>query len=204
MTRALFFDIGNVLIRFDPRIALRGLAASTHRPEEEMVELLKGWRLVPEYECGRVSTIEFFDEICALLSLHPISMDDFREIWSGVFMQEMLVSPEILRTLRKSYRLGLISNTNELHFGVISEKFPVLSEFHDATLSFQVGAMKPAPEMFSQAVRRAGCAPGESLFIDDLEENVQAARAFGIPSIRFQTQEQLLAELLERGIRVNH
>ena len=60
--------------------------------------------------------------------------------------------------------------------------------------------MKPAPEIYLEAVRRAGCAAGECFFADDKEENVDAAGRLGIDAVRFTDEKALQAELRERGV----
>ncbi|MBI3940094.1 MAG: HAD family phosphatase [Acidobacteria bacterium] len=200
MTRALLFDIGNVLIRFDPGIALRQLAPRSPHSPEEMAMRLKQWSRIPDYECGRMSTEEFFAETCSYLELSNLSLEEFTQVWCRIFLDEMPVSPVTVRSLKKRYRLVLISNTNAMHFGFIRQKFPVLAEFDDAVLSFQIGAMKPASAIFLEAVDRSGSGPAESFLIDDMEENISAARSLGIPGVRFDNETQLLGEFEQKGI----
>lgn len=200
MIRVLFFDIGNVLLPFDPWIPLRRLAGNSPYSPEELGDLLSRWGRVADFECGRLSSEEFFRETHSYLKLDGLSQEQFVKIWSGIFLDRMLVRPETLRSLKQKYRLALISNTNPMHFRFAQEKYPALAEFDDAILSFRVGMMKPALSIFEEAVARSGCAPEETFFIDDIEANVRAARSVGIPSVRFESEEQLLAEFKKRGI----
>ncbi|HEY2930368.1 MAG TPA: HAD family phosphatase [Acidobacteriota bacterium] len=202
MIRTILFDIGNVLIKFDPRLALQGLQGRTSYSTAEMVDLLRGWPRINDFESGRVKNEDFFDEICARLKLCDITAQQFADIWSAIFHEEMLVRPETLRSLKERYRLMLLSNTNPLHFGFMRTRYPVLGEFDDAILSFEVGAMKPEPEIFQAAMARAASRPDETVYVDDLEENLVAARSMGIFSIRFENEEQLLAEFRRRGVLI--
>ena len=200
ITRVLFFDIGNVLVPFDPQIAIRELAGSTPYSPEILTERLRRWRRISDFECGMISTEQFFAELSAYLRLSGLSFERFAKIWSGIFMDEMLISSATLDSLRDNYRLVLISNTNPLHFGFIRERFPRVGDFDDAVLSFQVGAMKPAREIFLNALQRSGCAPEESFFVDDIEDNVRGAQEVGIPGVRFKDEKQLLEALAKHGI----
>ena len=202
MIRTILFDIGNVLIRFDPRIALQKLAGNTSYSVSEMTGLLRGWPRIYDFECGRVKTADFFDEICARLNLCGLTAEQFAETWSAIFQEEMLVNPKTLLSLKERYRLMLLSNTNPLHFNFMQVRYPVLREFDDAILSYEVGAMKPEPEIFREALARSSSRPEETAYVDDIEENVIVAGQMGISSIRFESEEQMLREFRNRGIRV--
>ena len=201
MTRVLLFDMGNVLVRFDSRIALAKLAPRTAYSPDQMIQLMKDWGAIWDYECGRLETQQFFTAICSHLNLCDLTLPEFMSIWSSIFFDDMLISPDTLRSLRRQHRLMLLSNTNAMHFDFIRHKFPVVSEFDETLLSYQLGLMKPDPRIFAEAVARARCEPSEIFFIDDIEENVQAALSVGIPGTRFESEEQLLRELKERGIK---
>jgi len=201
MTRVLLFDMGNVLVRFDSRIALAKLAPRTAYSPDQMIQLMKDWGAIWDYECGWLETQQFFTAICSHLNLCDLTLPEFMSIWSSIFFDDMLISPDTLRSLRRQHRLMLLSNTNAMHFDFIRHKFPVVSEFDETLLSYQLGLMKPDPRIFAEAVARARCEPSEIFFIDDIEENVQAALSVGIPGTRFESEEQLLRELKERGIK---
>ena len=202
MTQVLLFDMGNVLIRFDSRIALAKLAPRTTYSPDQMIQLLKDWGGIWDYECGRLETQQFFTAICSHLNLCDLTLQEFMSIWSGIFFDDMLISPDTLRSLRRQHRLMLLSNTNAMHFDFIRDKFPVVAEFDETLLSYQLGLMKPDPRIFAEAVARARCEPSEIFYIDDIEENVQAALSVGIPGTRFESEERLLRELKKRGIKV--
>jgi putative hydrolase of the HAD superfamily len=90
----------------------------------------------------------------------------------------------------------LLSNTNDLH----SRKFRVqfaepLALFKHLVLSHEVGQRKPLPEVYGHAVKLAGCAPRELLFVDDMPENVAAARAAGWNGIVFTSVDELRRNL---------
>jgi HAD superfamily hydrolase (TIGR01509 family) len=65
-----------------------------------------------------------------------------------------------------------------------------------------VGALKPAPEIYREALKSAGCPPGECFFTDDVEGNVTAARELGLDAVRFESEAQIREELRGRGLKV--
>ncbi len=93
-----------------------------------------------------------------------------------------------------------LSNTNPIHFAMVKEAYPLLRQFHDFVLSYEVGAAKPEAKIYREAIVRARCNPEECFFIDDLAVNVEAAREHGMDAVQFLSAEQLDRELRFRGL----
>ena len=129
-----------------------------------------------------------------------IGYDKFCEIWSSIFLPETLIPESMLAGLRAHYRLLLLSNTNAIHFPMVRERYPLLRQFHDFVLSYEVKAMKPAPEIFREAVRRSGCRADECFFTDDIAAYVEAAAQEGLDAVQFESREQIERELARRGV----
>lgn len=199
MIQAIIFDLGRVLIPFDFDRAYRQMTARCGLAKEEIQERLRGSGLVHEYESGRVGSRDFVARVGRLLEI-PLDYDEFREIWSSIFLPETLVPEEFIVSLARRYRMVLLSNTNEIHYSMLRERYPILSHFHDYTLSHEVRAMKPEPAIYADAVAKARCAPGECFFTDDIPAYVAGAREFGIDAVQFQGYEALQAEMRARGI----
>ena len=111
--------------------------------------------------------------------------------------------PKVLKTLKKlkkKYRLILLSNTDVKHVGFIKQKFPEIFFFDDYVLSYEVGLMKPDPRIYEIALEKAKARVGECLFIDDLEENIEAAAEMGIQTILLKPQIDLEAELRQLNV----
>ncbi|RKY58725.1 MAG: hypothetical protein DRP96_08020 [Candidatus Neomarinimicrobiota bacterium] len=94
----------------------------------------------------------------------------------------------------------LLSNTNDLHIRAVRLKTDILNEFDDLVLSYQVGTRKPDKAIYQKALNIAGQSPENCLFIDDLPENVRAARDVGIRSHQYQNIHELKTFLLEAGL----
>jgi putative hydrolase of the HAD superfamily len=129
-----------------------------------------------------------------------ISYSEFVDLWSDMFQPEPILTAGLLRELAATTKLLMLSNTNEIHFEFIRGRYPLVRHFHDFVLSYRVGAMKPDAAIYLDAVRRAGCEPGECFFVDDIEENVAAARQLGIDAETFRSANELEAQLRERGV----
>ncbi|MCU0228883.1 MAG: HAD family phosphatase [Bryobacterales bacterium] len=197
--RALFFDLGNVLVPFDFRRSYGALEACSPLTIAEMSARLRASTLAPDYECGRLDDGQFFQSMSALLELE-CSLDDFREIWNCIFLPPTLVPEELLVDLRPRYTLLLLSNTNAMHFEFLRRHCPHLRHFHHLILSHEVGAQKPDAAIYRQALEAVGVRPEEVFFTDDLQENIEAARALGIDGEQFVGVETLEQHLRARGI----
>src|SRR4030065_1394038 len=107
----------------------------------------------------------------------------------------------LIRGLSRSYRLGLLSNTNEWHFKHHIRAVDVFPLLHAVTLSYQVKAMKPAEQIYRDSLRKIGLPPGECVFIDDREENVAGAQRLGIRAIHYTGHERLVSSPAGLGVR---
>lgn len=200
MIKTIIFDLGKVLIPFEIRRGYAALQPHCACPREEVPRRIAASGLVPRFEMGQFTGEEFFAQISALLEL-KVSYPVFCQIWSSIFLTETLIPDRLLESLRAHYRLLLLSNTNAIHFAMLLDNYPLLRHFHDYVLSYQVGALKPAAEMYQAALARAGCLPQECFYTDDIAEYVEAAKGHGLDAVQFQSLEQLAEEFEKRGIQ---
>ncbi len=200
MIKAILLDLGGVIVELDFARAYRATAELTGLDVEEVPERIRRAGLAEPYEHGRISSEEFYRRLSAALGLR-VSYKRFCEIWGDMFGAEPLLERSFLAALRKRYRLLLLSNTNELHFEWLRRRFPLLKEFDDYVLSYEVGSMKPAPEIYLEAVGRAGCETAECFFADDKPENIEAATRLGMHGALFTSGQALRSELRGHGVR---
>jgi putative hydrolase of the HAD superfamily len=166
---------------------------------EEIPRRLAVTGLVQRFETGLVEPRDFVDQMCQTLDM-KVDYDQFRAIWSCIFT-DVLIPESMLEGLKRRYRLVLVSNTNALHFEMISETYAhLLRHFDDLVLSYEVRAMKPQPEIFQAAVEIAGCSPHECFYTDDIAAYIEAARRMGIDAVQFESRAQLEGEMRDRGI----
>ena len=199
MIRTVIFDLGKVILPFDFARGYRAMEALCGLPAADIPKRIGSTDLVHRFETGLVEPDDFVAQLSALLGL-DVQYTQFCEIWSSIFSPDPLLPESLFEGLRGRYRLLLLSNTNAIHWNMVRERYPLLRHFHDYVLSYEVKAMKPAPEIFREAVRRAGCAPGECFFTDDIAAYVEAARREGIDAVQFQSRGQIERELAARGV----
>ena len=201
MIKTVIFDLGKVIIPFDFSRAYRAMAELCPYTPEDIPKRIGSVPsdLLRRFESGQIEPEQFVEQLCGILDLR-IEYAQFCEIFSSIFLADALIPESMLEGLRRRYRLLLLSNTNAIHFPMIRENYPLLRHFDDYILSYQVGAMKPSPRIYEEAIARAQCAAGECFFTDDIAEYVAAARQAGMDAVQFQSAAQIQSELSARGV----
>jgi glucose-1-phosphatase len=198
MHKTVIFDLGKVLVPFDFQIGYRALAGVCPYDPVEVRSRIGKTGLVAPFEKGLIEPRDFVRQLSAALELR-MDHAGFCRAWSSIFYGQ-LIEDAVLESLSTRYRLLLLSNTNVIHWQMISENYPMLRFFHDHVLSFEVHALKPEAAIYRAAVERAGCLPEECFFTDDIAENVEAARREGLDAVVFESPSQLKEEMARRGI----
>jgi len=199
--RTIIFDLGNVIIPFDFKRGYTALAAHVDYPAEEISPRIRATGLVERFETGLIEPRPFVDELTRAIGA-PITYEQFCEMWTSIFLEHTLIPIELVRELKKSYRMVVLSNTNAIHIEMVREQYPILGEFDQLVLSHEVKAMKPSPLIYSAAVEAAQARPDECFFTDDIAAYVEGARAFGIDAEQFLGYDKLLTDLRARGVSV--
>jgi putative hydrolase of the HAD superfamily len=170
------FDIGRVLLDFDFESSLRRLLPAGADDAGGRMERLLERR--DEFESGAVDPDEYIGRALELLG-SDAGPDEFRDAWRNIFTPVKPMWERVGRLSAAGHRLILFSNTNAIHCPWIFEAFPQFSLFHDAVLSYQVGSVKPHAPIYEHAIRTCGLVPEETLYIDDLPDNIATGRRFG-------------------------
>ncbi len=185
----IIFDLGCVLVGLNPQRCINafrhvgcGVLASyveEHRTED----------LFLDTELGRISQSEFCDEV-RRLSLTDTTDADIVWAWNQLLTEIPARKLERLQALKDAgYRIFLLSNTNIMHWEHCRDHlFTLLGKqaddyFERIFLSYEMHLAKPDPEIFAQTLRQAGIKAEETLFVDDLEANIQAAAQMGISTL---------------------
>jgi len=170
------FDIGRVLLDFDFESSLsRLLPAGVQDPRQRLSRLLAR---KDEFEAGQVGADEYIG--WALQTLESdASAQQFIDAWRDIFTPNEPMWKRVRQLESEGHKLVLFSNINSIHVPWIYEAYPDLRLFHGAVMSFEVGCIKPQPEIYEHAIRTHGLDPEQTLYIDDMAQNVEAGRAAG-------------------------
>jgi HAD superfamily hydrolase (TIGR01509 family) len=185
----VIFDLGRVILDFDPRDVTRPLTRISGKPEKQVCDVVFGGSLESLYDRGKITSRDFYERVIRCLNV-DMTFEQFRRFWTEIFTVKQDVC-DIIQAVRDRHKLLLLSNTNEMHFEYAFDRFDVLRLFDDYVLSYRVGERKPHPTIYAAALQKAGCAPGDCVYVDDMEEYVAAARQFRMQALVFRDAPQL-------------
>jgi putative hydrolase of the HAD superfamily len=191
---AVFFDLGMVLVSFDWELAIPRFAARSAADPARVREFL-AHPYHADFERDALSEDEFFERGRDLLDFRG-TREEFRSYWNEIFT-EIPAGVGVLRQLATRAPVYALSNTNAWHAAYLEETFEWMQLFRGRFYSFALGARKPDPRIFQRALALANARAPHTLLIDDRLENIESARALGLPSIHAPTSAHLLRELAE-------
>jgi len=194
------FDVGNCLIKLAYERVLANICRDASVTRDELVEILEmpgGYR---DMERGAVTFRELYDFLCDRAGYRGTTLD-LRRVWSDFFDGTIPGAEALLEQVREKYRVAFLSNSNEVHAEVIPRQFSTLFRKDDRfVFSHRFRVAKPDPEIFRRALEVIGALPHQVVFIDDLMENVHAARALGLRAFQFVNAGQVAQELQAEGL----
>ena len=194
------FDLGGVLIDWNPRHLYRKLFAGDDAAMEHFLATVCTHDWHRHHDAGRS-----FAEGCRLLKAEHPDKADLIDAF-GARQDEMIAGPiddavAILRDLRNlGVSLYAISNWPAEGFSSVRQRFEFLAWFRGILVSGEVGVIKPDPRIYELLIERFGVEPQRTVYIDDVEANVIAARLFGMHAIHFTTPAALREELVGLGL----
>ena len=199
--RAIIFDIGRVLIGIDVERAMSGLASGLSLSPVELWQAIEKdprWR---DWQEGRISARDW--------NLHlnkrfggDMAFSQFATTWNKVLHPEPLQDTTFLADLAKKYKLALLSNTDPVHVEYMEATYEFFSLFPVRVYSCAVGATKPNPIIYREALRGCRVQAPEAVYIDDIPAYVEAARGLGMQGIHYDSPEQLKLELAEHSVSI--
>ncbi len=198
--RAIVFDLGGVLVDWNPRYLYRRLFEGDEEAMERfLLEIgFREWNI--EQDKGRT----FAEGVAELSERFP----QYRALIRAYdeFYEESLAGPiqptvEILRELKQAgYMLYALSNWPAEKFHAVRRKFPFLEWFQAVLISGDAKLVKPDPRIFQMILQKIGRPARDCIFIDDAAANIATAAELGFITIRYKSPEQLRTELQNLGV----
>jgi glucose-1-phosphatase len=198
--RAIIFDIGRVLIRVDISRAMDGLASGLSLTPQDVWSAIEGDPRWLDWQEGRISPRDWHLHLTKRLGA-SLTFEQFSEVWNRALDPNPIHSESFLENLSKNYRLALLSNTDPIHMSQEEARFPFFRFFPIRIYSYRVGASKPDPLIYRQALQACKVRAEEAVYIDDVAAYAEAAHRLGMTGIVFQSPEQLQSDLRKIGIR---
>ena len=153
-----------------------------------------------EYEKGLMTDSEFRNHMRAFLN-YPQALDQEIDLaWNALLLNITRERYDLLNALKTKYRTFLLSNTNNIHLNAVNEiVFKTSGEksldpfFHKAYFSHLMKMRKPDPEIFTHVLAENNLIASETLFMDDILENIEGAKSLGIQTIHISSTNQILS-----------
>jgi len=198
--QAVVFDLGGVLIDWNPRHLYRRLFDGDVAGMEWFLAEI----CTPAWNAEQDSGRSWHDAVETLARLHP----EYRELIVAYDERwpEMLGGPidgtvEILAELRRAgLRLAALSNWSAEKFPIARERYDFLDWFEAVVISGEAGVSKPDPRIYRHLLARTGFGPATTLFIDDVAANVAVAAELGMVARPFTDPDSLRADLQGLGL----
>lgn len=193
------FDLGNVLLRWDPRFLFRTIFADEARMEWFLAEVCNhDWN--QQQDRGR----SFAAGVAEATARHPDlaeAIAAYHHRWHETLPHAIDGSVAILEELdRRGAALYALTNWNGDKFRETLPRFGFLRRFRDIVVSGDEGLVKPDPAIYRRLLDRNRLAAGECLFIDDSPANVAGAEAVGMRAHHFRSPRQLRLALASHGV----
>jgi len=200
MVNWFLIDLGNTLIKLAYERVMESICRDATTTRDEVVHMLEQAGGYRDLERGSISFVDFYHYVCDSVGYRG-SITDFRRLWSDFFDGTMPGMEELLLQVREKYRVAFLSNSNEVHAEIIPRQFSGLFRRDDRfILSHRFRVAKPDPEIFRRALEVLGALPHHVVFIDDLIENVLAARTVGMRAFQFVDADSLARQLASESL----
>jgi epoxide hydrolase-like predicted phosphatase len=191
--RAVFFDFGGVLVRTEFQAPRQHLSERLGLEYDDVVRIVFESETAGQASIGAITEDQHWEAVMRRLHLPLSETAAIRdEFFAGDVIDRELLDG--LRDLKKTYKVGLISNAwSGLRPWIVSRKFD--DAFDLMVISAEVGVAKPDARIYQYALEQFAVAPGESVFVDDFPVNVDGARQAGMHAILFTAPEPALTQL---------
>ncbi|MBX3497670.1 MAG: HAD-IA family hydrolase [Parvibaculum sp.] len=193
------FDIGNVLVRWDPRHLYRSVFADDAEMEHFLAHVCTmDWHI--EHDRG----LSFAENAARLKAVHP-DRADLIDMWGARYVEmapaRVPGTAALLQGLKAAgHAVHGLTNMPTDFFPVLAGLYPELELLEETVVSGDEGILKPDPKIYEILIARTGLAPARTLFIDDSAANVAAAAGLGFAVHRFADADGLQSELRRLGL----
>jgi len=188
--RNIVFDLGNVIVDLDYSAGFDAFGVDTGK-----FESIYHTDFFHEFERGKVTEEEFFVFFCSHSNFRSEDIEALKAVMHRCFPLRPRVW-ELLQSLRKRYRIFLLSNTNILDFSSLEGHYrDIRDPFEKVYLSYEQGRRKPDEEVYAHAEELFGILGEETLFLDDRPENTEAAAQRGWRTVQVRNEEHIFESL---------
>lgn len=203
----IIFDLGDVILNIDVPVASLSFAKLSGKEQSEILTLFKENDLFRQFETGSLDEAGFRNLIRKLVNFPDWTDEMIDTAWNSLLLDLPSERVELLKKLRSKYRLFLLSNTSSIHITQVNKILEAstgvkkLDDLFDKVyLSYEIGLMKPDPNIYLQVLTEQNITAEETLFLDDNADNIKAAAALGIDTILVQKPVTILEYLKDYAV----
>lgn len=197
---ALLFDLGHVVLDIDFSRALTCWATHAGCLASDLAARFVRDEAYRRHEIGTMTDADYFESLRTSLGI-GISDAALLEGWNAIFAGEMPGIAPLLARAGGRMPLYAFSNTNRPHAEYFSSAYAdLLGHFKEVFLSSTIGLRKPDAQAYDHVVKAIGAPPPRIVFFDDLAENIEGARAYGLTAVHVKSTDDVACALLALGI----
>jgi len=196
---AVVFDVGGVLVDWDPRHLYRRIFDDPGEMERFLAEICS-----PEWHAPHDRGVPTLPSCAALAQRHP---EHAERIWAWALRSEEMIGGEVPGTasilealVAAGSRCYALTNMEAETYPSRRERFAFFELFEGVVVSGLEGVSKPDPEIFHRLLERYALDAGATLFVDDNPANVETAASLGMLTVRFESADRLAARVAELGL----
>ena len=184
MIKNIIFDMGGVIVDVRRDRAIHSFKALGLHDAEKFIDNYHHKGIFIAFENGDIDPDEFCRQLCKLIG-HPVPREAIKNAWTSMIDPPKDYKLDFIQELRKSYQILLLTNNNPFIMnwacspGFTSKGKSLPDYFDKIYISYQMKCTKPDLQIYRMMIEDAGINPSESLFVDDSEKNIQAARDCG-------------------------
>jgi epoxide hydrolase-like predicted phosphatase len=188
-TKSIIFDLGGVILNIDYNLTRRAFENAGIKNFHDMYSQTSADALFSNLETGEISNDDFYKEFNKLTGLN-LPVDEIEHAWNAMLLTFRENSLKFLDSIRPQYSLYLLSNTNHIHLDAFNKIYHQTARsktfekhFDKAYYSCEMGLRKPKADIYEFVLKENNLNPSDTLFVDDLVQNVEAARLAGMQAI---------------------
>ncbi len=194
----IIFDMGNVLLNLDFEASIKAFQELGLVKDILDRKLVYSDPVFYDLETGNVTTEKFRNRLREILKNPTVTDQQIDEAWNAMILDIPAKRVKLLLELSKKYNVYLFSNTNKIHMNKISQEFLLQHRIEFSSLfvkdyySQDIKDRKPNLSSFEKVVKLSGINPEESLFVDDLEDNINGAQQVGLKTFWLKSGMELV------------
>jgi glucose-1-phosphatase len=192
--KAVIFDMGGVLLKTADATAREAIAQRFGVSRRELEAFVFSSESSLQSEEGKLSDVDHWHNVMRHFG-QPVGdyIQLYNAYFSGDYIDQRLL--DFAASIKPAYTLALLSNAWENARTLLSQRFDFLDTFDISIFSYEVKARKPDAHIYRVMLDRLKAEPEETIFIDDVQENVEGAQALGMHALRFTDTDTVIAEL---------